>query len=201
MSKTLVLKLAGMSRNFTSDELDFLFEKTHNGIEINVKREDSGTPMPWDAGFEIVDVPSFKGPRREFQLTGGVAEHGFGYCEVRIPLEKVDDLYNIFTTVRDGKERAVYHLLRQAGIRFQEEGKVEENESEASLSYAYWNPMENDWQQEPGEGCYLELDEASQILKYQGERLTPSDDTEGSIGLQYSDSHKAWVITRATIVL
>lgn len=201
MSKTLVLKLAGMSRNFTQEELDFLFNNTFNGIEITVKREDYGIPMPWDSGFDIQDTDTPKGKRRDFRLTGGAAEHGFGFCEVRIPLDKVDDFYNIFITVRDGKERAVYHLLRNAGIRFQEEGKVGESQPEASLSYAYWNPMENDWQQEPSEGCYLELDEASQILKYQGERLTPSDDTEGSIGLQYSDSHKAWVITRATIVL
>lgn len=197
MSKTLILKLAGMTRNLTTQEHDVLFNNTFNGIEIRPINQEGSTPMPWDADFHIS-----AGPKGDlFNLLGGVDASGFGECNLALPLKSVDNYYRFEVTINDGKERPVYHVLRSVGIRFQNEGKSGETESEASLTHAYWSMNENDWVRECDGSCLMDLEDASHFLKYEGERLTPADDTEGSIGLQHDHTTGSWVIVRTTIVL
>lgn len=80
--KDLYLIPTSSAKTIPEDVIGELYEHTFNGILIQVK-EDSESPMAWDAGFEVAPNPN---GQPLLVIDGGAGPSGYGRCHIEVPL-------------------------------------------------------------------------------------------------------------------
>lgn len=86
MMKNYRIELTKDSKDLPEEVYCKFFDICVNGFEITVK--DDETPMAWDADFRIIDG--------KFVIEGHVGPCGFGEVLIKIPVDKVNECYQIF---------------------------------------------------------------------------------------------------------
>ncbi len=84
-TETVRFKITSKSKTIGDKDMDRIYDLSANGITINVEDEDYGTPMAFDASFEI------KG--NLLVIEGGVDTNGFGSCVIKLPKTKANNYY------------------------------------------------------------------------------------------------------------